>query len=90
MRKTRNPNFGLIRPPIGATKLFLMRKKQNAIQEDKMVQQSRVLGRWKVLGRCIYDVNLVEIGSLFASQMEGQNYLKEIGEKGRRYGWKWA
>jgi len=71
MRKTRKPNFRLIRPPIGAKKILFMRKKQNAIKEDKMDQQSRVFGRWKVLGRRIYDMSLVEIGSLFVSQMEG-------------------
>ena len=35
-----------------------MREKQNAIQEEEMVQQSHVLGRWKVLGRRICDMSL--------------------------------
>jgi len=45
MRKTRDPNFGLIPPPIGVfQKSFYAKKKQNAIQEGEMVQQSRVFG----------------------------------------------
>jgi len=76
MRKTRNPNFGLIRPPTGVTKIFLCEKKKNAIQENEMVQQSRVFGRWKVLDRRIYDMSSVGIGSLFAFQIEGQNFQK--------------
>ena len=63
-----------------------MRKKQNAIQEDKMVQQSRVFGRWKVLGRRVYDMSLIEIGSLSAFQMEGQNFRNYLKKIGGRYG----
>jgi len=56
-----------------------------------MVQQIRVFGLWRVLGSCIYGMILVEIGSLFASQMEGQNFQKIIKKKlGERYDWKWA
>ena len=54
----------------------MQKKKQNAIQKDEMVQQSRVYGRWKILDRRIYDMSLVEIGSLFASQIKGQNFQK--------------
>jgi len=69
-----------------------MRKKQNAIQEDKMVQQVM----FSVDGRCwvgayLYDMSLVKIGSSFVSQMEGQNFQQNIFLKlGRRYDWEWA
>jgi len=33
------------------------------------------------LGKHIYDMSLVEIGSLFASQMEGPNFQKIISKK---------
>jgi len=46
-----------------------------------MVQQSHVFGRWKMLGGRIYDRSLVEIGPLFVSQMEGQNFQKLILKK---------
>ena len=52
-------------------------------RKKEMVQKSRVFGRWKVLGRRIHDMSLVEIGSLFASEMEGPNLQKSILKKNR-------
>ena len=70
-------------------KNLFTRKKELTIQEGGMIEHSPVSGQWKVLGWRMYDMSLVEIGSLFASQMEG-HYFQKILLGGGRSGWKWT
>ena len=75
MKKTRDPSFGY---PWGYENLIVQKKQNATIHEDEIVQWSRAFGYGKNWVGASMIMSLVEIDSLYASQIESQNLEKII------------